>query len=108
MTNRYNYKLFYFNSIFLFFYIVITKALGPRDFCKQYIPRAHGPIFIKPEPGIELSNLTDNHYYGDPEQTSAPTYISDGIPMFKFMLTKEEEEEEERRKHNQNIGMRRI
>jgi len=51
--------------------------------------------------------MTDCHFEG-PGQTSASTYTSDEIPMFKFMLTKEEEEEEEeeqRRKHNQNVRM---
>jgi len=50
--------------------------------------------------------MTDHRYYRHPGQTSASTYTSNEIPMFKFMLTKEEEEEEEkRRKHNQNVRM---
>jgi len=52
--------------------------------------------------------MIDRHYYGDPRQTTASTYTSDEIPMYKFLLTKQEEEEEERRKHNQNVTMRLI
>jgi len=79
----------------LFFYIVVTKALGPQDFCDNYKPRTSGSSSI-----------------ADPGQTSSPRYTSDEKTMHKFMLNKIGKEEKkrgekrERRKYYQNTRIR--